>query len=107
MTRRWCFTSRIKPERIEEYRERHSRVWPEMRAALRETEWENYSIFLAEDGLLIGYVETDDLQAALDRMSVLDVNARWQAEMAGFFDTPDGGPPDQAFVPLQEVFHLD
>jgi L-rhamnose mutarotase len=35
------------------------------------------------------------------------VNARWQAEMAPFFESLDGRKPDEAFVPLTEVFHLD
>ena len=41
----------------------------------------NYSLFLREDGLLIGYVETDDLAAAQAAMAATAVNARWQAEM--------------------------
>ena len=34
------------------------------------------------------------------------VNARWQAEMGPFFEALDA-PPDQAFVLLEEVFHLE
>ena len=32
--------------------------------ALRRTGWRNYSLFLREDGLLIGYLECEDLAAA-------------------------------------------
>jgi L-rhamnose mutarotase len=106
-TKRAVFISRIKPDRLGKYRERHQHVWPEMRQALREAGWGNYSLFLTEDGLLIGYVETDDFQAARDRMADLDVNKRWQAEMAQFFDGPEGRPPDQGFVIVEEIFHLD
>ncbi len=41
--------------------ERHRHVWPEMQAALRETGWANYSLFLRDDGLLVGYLETETL----------------------------------------------
>ncbi len=102
---RVCFLARVRPDRLEEYRMRHQDVWPEMRAALSEAGWGNYSIFLADDGLLVGYLETGDYQAALDAMAATDVNRRWQAEMAGFFVA--GGPPDQSFVRLGEIFHLD
>ena len=34
---RVCFVLQVKPERLEEYKERHRTVWPEMQAALRET----------------------------------------------------------------------
>jgi L-rhamnose mutarotase len=102
---RVCFLARVRPDRLEEYRQRHEHVWPEMRKALAEAGWGNYSLFLAGDGLLVGYLETDDYQAALDAMAATDVNARWQAEMADFFVAD--GPPDRSFLRLAEIFHLN
>ncbi len=104
---RVCFTLRVRPDRIDEYRARHREVWPEMRAALREAGWHNYSLFLAEDGLLVGYLETDDFDRALKGMAEKEVNARWQAEMAGFFEELETGAADSDIRPLTEVFHLD
>lgn len=104
---RICFLLRVRPERLEEYRERHRDVWPEMRRALRETGWGNYSLFLADDGLLVGYLETPDWTAARRGMRAREVNARWQAEMAEFFTSLDGKHADEAMRPLTEVFHLD
>jgi L-rhamnose mutarotase len=104
---RVCFIARVRPERLDEYRERHRDVWPEMREALTRTGWGNYSLFLAEDGLLVGYLETEDFEAAKARMAAMEVNARWQAEMAPFFAELDGLRPDQRFIELEEVFHLD
>lgn len=101
---RVCFLARVRPERMAEYRERHKEVWPEMLAALAKAGWDNYSLFLADDGLLVGYLETDDYQAALDAMAATEVNARWQAEMAGYFVSD--GPPDQSFLRLPEIFHI-
>jgi len=75
--------------------------------ALRETGWRHYSLFLRDDGLLVGYFETPDLQAALVEMESKQVNARWQAEMAPFFEDLDGKRPDEGFLRLPEVFHLD
>ncbi|WIX76589.1 L-rhamnose mutarotase [Amycolatopsis carbonis] len=104
---RYCFQLHVRPERMAEYAERHRAVWPEMQAALRDTGWRNYSLFLREDGLLIGYVEADDLAAAQAAMAETEVNARWQAEMAQFFTGLDGRGPDEGFALLTEVFHLD
>ena len=103
---RVCFQLQVKPDRIAEYTERHAHVWPDMLAALTATGWHNYSLFLRADGLLIGYVETPSLEAALAGMADTDVNARWQAEMAEFFEELDGVPPDRGFLVLEEVFHL-
>ncbi|ANZ41115.1 L-rhamnose mutarotase [Lentzea guizhouensis] len=102
---RVCFTLRVRPDRLDEYRARHREVWPGMRAALSEAGWRNYSLFLAPDGLLVGYLECDDFDAALAEMARREVNARWQAEMAEFFE--GDGNADERMRPLDEVFHLD
>lgn len=57
------------------------------------------------DGLVVGYLETDDFASAQKRMAETDVNARWQANMAEFF-VSDGSNPDQLMTPLFEYFHL-
>ena len=103
---RVCFQLQVKPERIDEYRERHAAVWPDMLEALKATGWNNYSLFLRGDGLLIGYVETPSIVDAQAAMARTDVNARWQAEMGDFFVDLDV-PPDEGFVRLTEVFHLE
>lgn len=103
---RICFVLQVKPERLEEYKERHRAVWPDMLNALRETGWNNYSLFLRPDGLLVGYLETANFESARAAMAKRAVNARWQREMAGFFVQADGALPDQAMAPLEEVFHV-
>ena len=104
---RYCFLLQVRPERLDEYRERHRAVWPDMLAALRDTGWRNYSLFLRDDGLLVGYVESDDLAAAQVAMAATAVNARWQAEMAEFFTGLEGRGPDESFLLLEQVFNLD
>lgn len=106
MVQRICFTLQVKRDRLEEYKERHRHVWPEMQDALRRTGWHNYSIFLRDDGLLVGYVETPDFQQALDGMAGLDVNARWQSEMREFFEDAAGRDADKQMAPLEPVFFL-
>ncbi|MDR5700551.1 L-rhamnose mutarotase [Agromyces aerolatus] len=103
---RVCFQLQVRAERLDEYRERHAAVWPEFLRALEATGWRNYSLFLREDGLLIGYLETNDFAAAQAGMAALEINARWQAEMAPFFEEL-AGRPDEGFVRLTEVFHLE
>jgi L-rhamnose mutarotase len=104
---RVCFQLQVKPDRLEEYTARHGAVWPDMVQALASAGWHNYSLFLREDGLLIGYFETPDLQAALAGMDDTDVNGRWQAEMAEFFVELGDARPDTGFHRLAEVFHLE
>ena len=104
---RVCFQLQIKPERLDEYRARHASVWPEMREALTAAGWRNYTLFSSDDGLLIGYLECDDFEAALRAMEQTEVNARWQAEMGEFFRNLEGRRPDEGLLRLDEIFHLD
>ncbi len=104
---RVCFLLQVRPEHLDEYKARHASVWPDMLDALRETGWHNYSLFLRDDGLLIGYFETPNLEAAQAGMASREVNARWQQDMAPFFADLGERRPDEGFLRLEEIFHLD
>lgn len=103
---RVCFLLRVKKELLPEYKRRHREVWPEMLDALRLAGWRNYSLFLTEDGLLVGYLETPDFEAALAGMAQAEVNERWQREMLPFFEGEPGVAADRRMRRLEEVFHL-
>lgn len=102
---RYCLVSRVRPDRLEEYRRLHEQVWPELLEALVDAGWRNYSLFLRADGTLIGYVEAEDLTLAQQRVAQTDVNRRWQAVASELFVTDR--PPDQAWELVPEVFHLE
>jgi L-rhamnose mutarotase len=99
--RRVCFTLQVKPELLEEYRRRHAHVWPDMLAALAGAGWNEYQLFLRDDGLLVGTLLTDDLAAAQAAMDATEVSARWEAQMAEFFIH------GRHLVVLDEVFNLE
>lgn len=103
---RICFRLRIDPAKVEEYKARHADVWPEMLAALSQAGWTNYSLFLAADGVMIGYLECEDFGRCLELMAATEVNAKWQASMGGFFVGLEGAP-DEGMRPLEEVLHLE
>ena len=101
----FCF--KVRQEVIPEYKKRHQEVWPDMLQALRETGWHDYSLFMRDDGLIFGYLETDDFRKAQEAMATREVNLRWQKDMAPFFEGLDGRRPDEGMLVLEEVFHLD
>lgn len=104
-TTRVCFRLQIRPELLDEYLERHSPVWPEMLAEIAAAGRRNYSLFLGDGGMLIGYYETDDDEAARAYLAASETAARWESEMSRFFVGLEGRP-DQAATPLTEVFNL-
>ena len=98
-----CFLLRVRPERLAEYIAVHQHVWQDMRDALSNAGWRRYSLFLRpEDGLVVGYFESDDTAAAMRAMEDEDVNTRWQKEMAQYFVQPSGGTPEI----LAQYFYL-
>ena len=78
-----------------------------MLEALTATGWSNYSLFLRDDGTLVGYLETFDFAAAVAGMRSREINERWQMTMADFFTGGDKAKADEQMLPLEEVFHLD
>lgn len=103
---RYCLRGRVRPDQVDEYRRVHERVWPELLDALRDAGWRNYSLFVGDDGVLIGYVETEadsDLEDVQRRVQG-PVNDRWQRSVAALF--AGDGAPDQAWEVVPEVFHL-
>ena len=98
---------RLRPEAIAEYKRIHAAVWPKVLEQIKRSNISNDTIFLREPAnLLFGYFEVDDLAASTAYLADSEIAAEWEAESAGFFTQLDGRP-DQAFVELREVFHLD
>ena len=101
---RVCFLLHVKPDMVEEYRRQHAQVWPELSEVLTGAGWRNYSLFLSDDGLVVGYAECDDRARADEILLDSEVNSRWQLMMAPLFATTEGMPDIRGS--LREVFHL-
>jgi L-rhamnose mutarotase len=102
MTQRSAFVLRVRPDKIDEYVEAHTRVWPEMLNALTSAGIRNYSIFRAGNQVF-GYFESDDLAAAAAYLDGQEVCTRWQDAMAELLEerVPEAGPSA-----LEEIFRL-
>jgi L-rhamnose mutarotase len=102
------FLLEVRQDKVDEYVKNHEHVWEDMLQALRESGWHNYSLFIREDGLLFGYLETEEsLAAAQAKMAEREINTRWQEFMTPYFESPDNARPDEMFYELKEIFHLD
>ena len=88
----------------EEYKKRHDALWPELKALLKETGVEDYSIFLDEDtNSLFGVLKIDN-PLKLDELPQHPVMKKWWAHMKDIMESnPDNSPVS---VPLKEVFYL-
>lgn len=107
MSEKVSFLLRISTEHKNLYRELHAEIWPEMLEALHESGYRNYSMFLDESGLLVGYLETDDYEASARSMAQHPVQKRWNELMDPLFEPVDEARPVGMVSPLEHVFDLD
>ena len=95
---------KLHPGRKEEYKRRHDELWPELKALLKSSGVEDYSIFLDEESLMLLGVLTVTNQEAMDNLPSNPVMKKWWAYMKDIMDTnPDNSPVS---VELEEVFFL-
>ena len=99
---------KVKPERFEEYKEVHARVWPGVLKTITECNIRNYSIY-HKDGLLFSYFEYigDDFKADMEKMIADPITLKW-LEICDPMQIPiktRGKGEWWAF--MEEVFHHD
>jgi L-rhamnose mutarotase len=103
---RVCFRLQVAAAHMDVYRERHAAVWPAMLRAIATAGRRNYSLFLDDDGLLIGYYETDSVADADASLAASEVAGAWESHMQDLFDGATGRADQTARV-LPEVFNLE
>ncbi len=88
----------------EEYKKRHSEIWPELQELLKNSGITEYSIFLDETtNSLFGVLKARDAKI-LDSLPQQEVMQRWWKYMKDIMETnPDNSPVS---IPLDEVFYL-
>ncbi len=89
----------------EEYKKRHSEIWPELRDLLKREGISDYTIFLDEETNTLFAVQKQEGSASSQDLSDNPVVKKWWAYMADIMETnPDNSPVS---IPLTEVFHMD
>ena len=92
---RVCFLLRVRADRLDEYKARHRAVWPEMREALtRRPAGATTRSSCATTACSSATWRPTTSRPLSAAMEATEVNARWQAEMAEFFELPSGERPD-------------
>ena len=101
---RHAFRMSVHPGQHAEYERRHSPIWPELEAALREHGVRTYAIFLDDQTSdLFAYVEVES-EAQWNAIAQTDVCRRWWKSMKPLMPSnPDDSP---VATPLREVFRI-
>jgi len=101
---------RLRPEKIAEYKELHSAVWPGVLARISASNIRNYTIFLREpENLLFGYWEYhgDDFAADSAAIAADPVTQDWW-KLCGPCQAPlESRAEGEWWAMMEEVFHTD
>ena len=103
--KRFGFKMKLLPGYKEEYRKRHSEIWPELVKLLKSNGISNYSIFLDEEtNTLFAYQEQSGESSSQD-LGTTDIVKKWWKYMTDIMETnPDNSPVTE---PLDQVFYME
>ena len=104
-TKKFGFKMKMLPGFKEEYKKRHSKIWPELVILMKNEGISNYSIFLDEEtNILFAYQEQSGESSSQD-LGNTEIVKKWWKYMADIMETnPDNSPIS---IPLEQVFYLE
>lgn len=102
---RKAFVMSVNPDQHREYEKRHTPIWPDLEAVLKNHGVRSYTIFLHPGtSQLFAYVEFES-EAQWNAISQTDPCRRWWAHMKDIMPSnPDNSPRSEE---IREVFHLE
>jgi L-rhamnose mutarotase len=104
-TKKFAFKMKLYPGFKEEYKKRHSEIWPELVILLKSAGVGNYSIFIDEEtDTLFAYQEQSGESSSQD-LGETEIVKKWWKFMADIMETnPDNSPVS---IPLEHVFFME
>jgi L-rhamnose mutarotase len=99
---------KLKPEKLEEYKELHANVWPEVLKMIRECNIRNYSIYF-KDGFLFSYFEYygEDFAADMQKMAADSTTQKWWKLTDPCQEPLETRKPGEWWASMEEFFHAD
>ena len=106
--KRYGMVIRVKPEKLEEYKRLHAKVWPGVLAMIRECNIKNYSIY-HKDGYLFSYFEYvgEDFDADMAKMSADAETQEWWKHCKPCQEPVPTAEEGEWWASMEEVFHCD
>ncbi len=106
--KRYGWVIKVKPEKLDYYKELHANPWPEVNGMLKECNIQNYSIYY-RDGLLFSYLEYTggDFEADMKKMADDPMTQKWWKETDPCQEPVDSAEEGVWWADMEEVYHLD
>ena len=103
--KRFGFKMKLKPGYKEEYKKRHSEIWPELKELIQSTGVYDYSIYLDEETNILFAVQKQSGEQSSQDLGQNPIVKKWWAYMADIMETNQDNSP--VTIPLEEVFYME
>lgn len=101
---RVAFKMRLKQGQKEEYRKRHSNIWPEIEELLQQAGISDYSIYFDEETHLLFAIQNTSNEEGSQSLGNYAIMQKWWDYMADIMEVnPDNSPVSDQ---LEELFYL-
>ncbi|OHD75131.1 MAG: hypothetical protein A2V99_07090 [Spirochaetes bacterium RBG_16_67_19] len=101
-----CELMRLRPDRVQSYRDLHERTWPELIAAIRESGFVEEYIYLLGN-LVIVIMKCQDFREAVRRLAGTEVYRQWTTEVRSMLvEDKELFGTDEKIVDLSPVWDL-
>jgi len=99
---------KLKPEKLDEYKQLHANVWPEVLKMIRKCNICNYSIYF-KDGYLFSYFEYhgNDFNADMKKMAADPNTQAWWKLTDPCQEPLETRQEDKWWASMEEFFHMD
>ncbi len=103
---RYGMVIRVKPEKLEEYRQLHAAAWPAVLDMIRQCNIRDYSIY-HKDGYLFSYFEYvgEDFEADMARMAADPMTQKWWEVCKPCHEPLETRAEGEWWASMEEVFH--
>jgi L-rhamnose mutarotase len=109
--KRYCKTLTLKddPELIEEYKEVHRQIWPEIPEGMKKVGILNMEIYIRGNLLfmIMDAVPDFDHEEAMNRLAHLPRQAEWEAYVSKYQETTENATADEKWQLMERIFTLE
>ncbi len=102
---RVAFKMFLKPGFEEEYKKRHSAIWPELKQLLTDTGVRDYSIFWDKETNVLFAVQKMSGDRSSQEIGTDPIIQKWWDYMADIMEVNNDNSPIS--IPLKEVFYME
>lgn len=102
---RLAFKMKLKKGKKEVYKERHNKIWPELKTLLKASGISDYSIFLDEETNTLFAIQKTLEGSGSQDLASNDIVKKWWDFMSDIMEVNPNNSP--VSIPLEELFYME